>query len=148
MDTQKRKNIIYILFVLAVIYGLYNLMIGFDKKSAELAPASQVQPVSQTVLPANTIDIEKYSALSWGRDPFYRAKGNRPVVTTDEEQIDWVLNGILYDHKAPTAVINKKIVGIGDKINGARIIKITKTKVVLKTDNSDILTLHIAKEKS
>lgn len=147
MDTQKRKNIIYILFVLAVIYGLYNLMIGFDKKSAELAPASQVQPVSQTVMPANTIDIEKYSALSWGRNPFYRAKENRPVVT-DKEQIDWVLNGILYDNKAPTAVINKKIVGIGDKINGARIIKITKTKVVLKTDNSDILTLQITKEKS
>ncbi len=147
MDTQKRKNIIYILFVLAVIYGLYNLIIGFDKKSAQLAPASQVLAVSQTVMPANTIDIEKYSTLSWGRDPFYRAKGKKPVVT-GKEQIDWILNGILYDIKAPTAVINKKIVGIGDKINGAMIIEITKTKVVLKTDNSDIFTLQIMKEKS
>ncbi|RKX21892.1 MAG: hypothetical protein DRP51_03395 [Candidatus Zixiibacteriota bacterium] len=147
MDTRKRKNIIYILFVLAVCYGLYNLMIGFDKKSAELAPASHLQPVPRTVMPANTIDIEKYSALGWGRDPFYRAKGKRPVVTY-EEQIEWVLNGILYDKKAPTAVINKKIVGIGDKIDGATIIEITKTRVVLEIDNSEIITLQITKEIS
>jgi len=147
MDTKTRKNIVYTLFVLAVIYGLYNLKISFDNKSTELAPASQEQPTTQVILPVKTIDIEKYSSLNWGRDPFYRAKGKNPVVSV-KKQMDWILNGILYDKKTPTAVINKKIVGIGDKINGAMIIDITKTKVILEKENSDIFTLQITKEKS
>lgn len=146
MDARKRKNIVYILFVLAVIYGFYNLKDRFDQKSAEPAPVSQVQP-PQIVRPAKTIDIEEYSTLAWGHDPFYRAKRNRPVASV-EKQIEWILNGILYDKKRPTAVINKKIVGVGDKIKGARIIDITKTKVILKKENSDIFTLHITREKS
>lgn len=148
MDTKTRKNIVYILFVLTVIYGLYNLKNSFDKKSAEIAPPSQEQTTPLSVIPANTIDIEKYSTLAWGNDPFYRAKKGKKPVVTYEEQKEWILNGILYDQKAPTAVINKKIVNIGDKINGAKIIDITKTKVVLTKENSDTFTLQITKDKS
>ena len=148
MNSQKRKKVVYVLFALAVIYGFYNLKDEFSKKSAELAPVSQEQITPQVViLPAKTINIEQYSKLSWGRDPFYRAKGSGPVSSNDE-QTEWILNGILYDKKTSTAVINKKIVRVGDKINGAKVINITKTKVVLKKGNSDIFTLHITKEKS
>ncbi len=148
MEARKRKNIIYILFVLAVIYGFYNLFVGFDKKSAKLAPVSHEQLVPQIVVPAKTIDIEKYSTLNWGRDPFYRAKkGNIPVVS-ENVQINWILNGILFNKQTPSAVINKKIVGIGDKINGAKIIDITKTKVTLEKENSEIFILQITKDKS
>ncbi len=150
MDTKKRKLIVYIVFVLAAIYGFYNLKDNFDKKSTELAPAIQKETIPQTTaIPPNSINIEQYSKLDWGRDPFFKAKGSDPIISnSDNNQTGWILNGILYDKKSPTAVINKKIVKLGDKINGAKIIKITKTKVVLKDDNSDIFSLHINKDKS
>ena len=149
MDAGKRKNIVYVLFGLALIYGLYNLMISFDKESAKLTPAAQNQLPIQVILPAKTIDIEQYSSLNWGRDPFYRPKKGAKVNANNEiVQFDWILNGILFDKHAPTAVINKKIVGVGDKINGAKIITITKTKVTLKKEDSDIFTLQIYKDKS
>ncbi len=148
METGKRKKIVYTLFALAVIFGFYNLYIGFDKNNAKLAPVSQQQLAPQIVMPAKTIDIEQYSTLNWGRDPFYWAKkGNIPVVS-DKVQIGWILNGILFNKQTPSAVINKKIVSIGDKINGAKIIDISKTEVTLEKEDSEIFTLQITKDKS
>ncbi len=150
MDAKKRKTIVYILFGLALIYGFYNLESGFDKKAAKLAhaPAPASEPAAPVLIPAKTINIEQYSTLSWGRDPFYRAKRNAPAAAAKKKQIEWILGGIMYDANSPTAVVNKKIVAVGDKINGAIIIDISKTKVVLKKGNSDIVTLKIKKEKS
>lgn len=143
MNTKTRKYIVYVAFVLALIYGFYNLKDSFDKKNTVLAPAPVVQTVPQVIIPAKSIDIEKYETLNWGRDPFYRAKkGGRPVIV-EKAKPDWILNGILFNKNAPSAVINKKIVGIGDKINGAKIIEITKSKVVLKKENDDTFILKI-----
>ena len=148
MEARKRKNIVYILFVLAAIFGFYNLYNNFETKSAKQVPVSQQPQIPQIVMPAKTIDIEHYLTLNWGRDPFYLAKKGASSIVSDEVQNGWILNGILFNKETPSAVINKKIVGVGSEINGAKIIDITKTKVTMEKENSEIFTLQITKDKS
>jgi len=149
MDAKRRQKVIYLLFGLAVIYGFYNLFTDFGRKNQVSVPSAQEQSAHIIAQTVNTIDVEKYLSLEWGRDPFYRPKAAGAVAVAVQNQPEvWILSGILYDQKTPTAIINRKIVGIGDKIDGARIVSITRSEVVIRPDNSSLRTLIIKKEKS
>lgn len=45
------------------------------------------------------------------------------------------LNGIVWDEKSPSALINSKVVGVGDEIDGHRVVEIEKEKVIVIKDN-------------
>ena len=62
------------------------------------------------------------------RDPFV------PLAGLEEgPKLAWLsLEGILWDPKFPMAIINDKIIGKGDKIEGAEVIEIEKDRVVLR----------------
>ena len=55
---------------------------------------------------------------------------------------DFVLNGIMYLNDGPQAVINGSRVTEGDKVNGAKVVKINKNNVVLNFDDFEI-TLNL-----
>jgi hypothetical protein len=42
------------------------------------------------------------------------------------------LSGIFYDEKKPLAIINDKVAGVGDMVDGKIIIQITQDEVILK----------------
>ncbi|MEW5924378.1 MAG: hypothetical protein AB1746_10355, partial [Candidatus Zixiibacteriota bacterium] len=109
-------------------------------------PVAKIESARTEIKPEN-IDIEKYTALEWGRDPFYHGQEQaKPHVATANSPV-WTLGGILYDINSPSAIINKKIVRDGDIINGARVVQIEKESVILDKDGLQF-TLTIAKEKS
>ena len=54
----------------------------------------------------------------------------------------FTLNGIIYDVKAPTALINGTLVKVGDTIEGAKVKKITKVDVELEYQES-VIVLNI-----
>ena len=147
MDSKLRQKIIYVLFGLAIIYGGYNFLSDHAKKKIAPPPATAEQSSAQLTPPAKSIDVNKYSLMDWGRDPFYRHKASEQVIIKGKPG-NWVLNGILYDPSAPTAIINKQIVRPGDKIGRATVEEITKSKVIIKIDDTEYRTLEISKEKS
>ncbi len=51
---------------------------------------------------------------------------------------DMLLTGVFHSADSPKAVINNTIVGIGDEVNGAKVIKITETEVILTRDGKKI----------
>ena len=55
-----------------------------------------------------------------------------------KEQIEYQLQGIIYDLENPIALINGKKVGIGDNIEGARLIDISDDGVELETKEGRI----------
>ncbi|UCD17664.1 MAG: hypothetical protein JSV44_01825 [Candidatus Zixiibacteriota bacterium] len=147
MDPKKRQTIIGILFVGAVIYGLLEFTRETKPPSSPAPQPLAAMPAAERGTPSHrTIDIEEYSGLQWGRDPFYRGINNSPA-RPKPETVKWTLNGILYDENTPSAMINHQIVKPGDIIDGAEVIEIGKQGVILYKNGSRFW-LHITKDKS
>jgi len=68
----------------------------------------------------------------WGRNPFSisGARIMRLGVLT--------INGVLWDKKNPLAIINERIVKIGDKIDGNTVVGIEQDRVILNDGSKDI----------
>ena len=65
------------------------------------------------------------------------------VPPLDKKENKYKLEGIMFDNRKPVALINKKILTVGDKIEDAEILNIYPDKVELKTqDGIEYLTLE------
>lgn len=81
------------------------------------------------------------------RDPFLPSRNPKRQIKTVEPPkptINLTVNGILWDDKTPTAIINSKVVGIGDIIFGKAIVDIEKDRVMVMEDGA-IQTLYFKK---
>jgi hypothetical protein len=153
MDAKKRQVIIYVMFGLAIIWGIYSFKGNTEK--ALSPPPKPVERIQSPVPRSNSaaIDIEKYSSLEWGRDPFYRPRRAPEARVTSRGKSArsveprWILGGILYNERNPSAVINRTIVSGGDDIDGARVVKIDKNEVTLEKGGL-LFTLTLAKDQS
>ena len=57
-----------------------------------------------------------------------------------------VLEGIVWDEERPLAVINDRVVGVGDTVRQSRIAKITQTEVFLE-DGEETFSLRLGKRE-
>lgn len=147
MDTKKRQKIVYAVAAITVIWGAYNILGDSDKKAEhQPEPLNTIEKVASAKKPAESFDIDEYTKLTWGHDPFYRSVNKKAKPTDKSKPMPrWILGGILWNDKNPSAVINKKIVRHGDIVNGAKVVKINKTKVALQKDSTEF-TLTIKKD--
>ena len=60
----------------------------------------------------------------WGRDPFV------PIV--GERFVSMKLTAIIYNDKKPAAIVNNKIIYVGDSVDGQKVVDITKQYVILR----------------
>ena len=70
---------------------------------------------------------KKAAAVPWGRDPFVALTGDgfgRPA--------NLKLTAIIYNNKKPSAIVNNKIIYVGDSVDGQKVIDITKQYVILR----------------
>lgn len=101
--------------------------------------------VSSVLLCALCVSIfaEEFTYDSHGKkDPF-----SPPVISAVEKAGTEVLagvrlEGIIWDEKKPIAVINDKVVGIGDEISGAKIIDIRQNEVIFDV-NGQMVTVKL-----
>lgn len=70
---------------------------------------------------------KKAAVVPWGRDPFVALTGKRAGGT-----VDLKLTAIIYNNRKPSAIVNNKIIYIGDSIDGQKVIDITKQYVILR----------------
>lgn len=96
-----------------------------------------------------SLNAEDFVYDSHGKkDPF-----SPPVIgvveTTDKEQLAGVkLEGIIWDEENPIAVINDKVVSIGDEVAGAKIVGMTRNEVTFEVDGQQVeLKLRIIEEE-
>jgi hypothetical protein len=68
----------------------------------------------------------------WGRNPF--SISGAPIRRFG----GLTINGILWDKKNPLAIINERIVKIGDKIDGNTVVGIEQDRVILNDGSKDI----------
>lgn len=148
MKPDTRKLVIYSLFVAAAICGLFSLRNRPDKPIAAVPISPAESEAAPAVHPSKQIDIEKYSSMGWGRDPFVCNSNEVVDTTTASASVPtWILGGILYDDLNPAAIINGRVVRAGESIKGALILKIEKNKVTLE-NNGGRFFLNLTKDKS
>jgi len=89
--------------------------------------------------------VEKKKPLV--RDPFLDSKKSQLSTSAilKKPVLDLKVSGILLDQNIPTAIINSKVVKIGDVISGKTIVDIEKETVILMEDG-DLYILELRKK--
>ena len=122
-----------------------NLTNGVTKKPAPITPTPAVQVVTQTV----TVQVASHAvaqatnSIPTTRTPAPRAFSPPPVVASQPVQPvpsaptvgpfpKLTLKGIIYNLTSPQVLINGSYLTLGEEIEGARIIKIERTRVTVK----------------
>ncbi len=141
MDKKQQKQIV-IIGVLGVVLLLaaMSTLGGKKKKGAAAVPSTPSFNISDMHL----IDLDEEKSkppeqelavsTEWIRDPFgfdELARMEAEQMIEEEEQIEIILNGIIWDESAPLAMVNGELYPKGADISGFEIIEITEESVVL-----------------
>lgn len=118
---DKKKVILVILTVVTIFVWGKGLYTGSRNKGRLVIAKDEALPL---------IDFQKRQKSrtayeAWGRNPFMVASG------PTSEAFGLKLGGITYDAKYRCALINDKIIHVGESIGGYRVLSIDKEKVVV-----------------
>ena len=75
----------------------------------------------------------------WKGSPFLAERGVRKPTETGETasgQESFVLKGILWDPKSPSAIVNDRVVSPGERLGRWHVVEIQKDKVILSDGSS------------
>ena len=149
MDLTKPPEKILVFSVAGVVLLLWVLVWLFGPKPEKVQPDVQ-PPVSLLALqkkptPQEKERVEDQIPRTWGRDPFtspyMRAAEEsrpeetaRPKVQSPEQRPSYKVSTVLISGTSRLAVINNRVYGVGDQINGEKIARITLDHVVLTGD--------------
>ena len=132
-----KKNTIEIIItsilVVVLLFAVSNILNRGKKSSAKkestgVITAEKKQPEIE-VTSAKTAfkDLEdRAKELKWDRDPFTHNLTHSAVVTEELR-----LEGIVWDNQSPKAMINDKIIGVGEKVGNYTVLEITPGSVTL-----------------
>ena len=132
MDPKRQKIILAALGV--VLVGVWGSV--FLGRPARRGGFSGTPPA---VSPPAALPAKGAAASSgeegWGENPFRGDRAGRtvsaPAVTLPGSPEGYILNGILWDETAPSAVVNGRLVAVGDELDGWKVAEIRKDRVVL-----------------
>ncbi|MBI3609793.1 MAG: hypothetical protein HY204_03715 [Nitrospirae bacterium] len=91
---------------------------------------------AQSLSEINTQWLERQEkARAWGRDPF--ALPSRTTGAATETDGEFHLSAIIYRSGRGVAIINNKILRMGDMIGGRRVAEIREDRVVLQSPSGE-----------
>lgn len=128
MENKKLILLITLIFlaVLSLLYGIFTpsrVKRELSSKSDALAPESP-RPFQSSISQERPSRRSDYT--SWGRNPFLPKEVQ---VSVTGRRL--VLDGIAWDRKSPRAVVNDRIVAVGDEVGGSTVVEIRKDRVIL-----------------
>jgi len=136
MDKRKRDLLIAGVLVLIFVASLLKNVI-LPAKPKVSAPAEAPPPAATTDLAFlagarnNKALFEKQRAVwsaEWSRDPFLLPAAGEEG---SSRLADLKLSGIVWDEREPFAMVNEKVVKVGDMLGGYTVIEIKQSSVVL-----------------
>ncbi len=126
---QDKKLILLVaLTVLAVGSFIYGIVTPskYKRTTASVQTVSPENSVSLKNLYFGEREKKRSEYVVWSRNPFsIKASPTSTVVSS------LILNGISWEEKSPRAVINNRILRVGDQVNGNKVVKIERNFVVL-----------------
>jgi hypothetical protein len=145
MTERRRKQIVYSVFAIAVTWAIFNLPHQKNKPFESQSPqVSESTPVIATATPESSMRSRPALPEQWGRDPFARGSG-RATSAPSQAAPSFRVAAVSVGGGKAMAVINGKMMGQGDAIQGWRVTTISKAGVVLESNGRKI-TLIIGGE--
>ncbi|MCI0329732.1 MAG: general secretion pathway protein GspB [candidate division Zixibacteria bacterium] len=147
MDEARRRRVLYWVLVFAILFGFLNLKsimsIGKKRTIADLDPSLASTPVAAGAPAAPdsfayehlTPEKQARLTLGFGRNPFYRGQEKAPV-SAGPTRPEFSVSAISLRGSSAFAVINGRVVQVGDWLEGFRVHAITEGRVVLSRDGT------------
>ena len=139
MKIDLKRFIIYITLVLSVLYFSLKISWAVPLSYQEAQALKDAEQKASTVIDINLPHVE-YNATQL-RDPFAPEPVEEPQNETKENVTNIILpptplpyldvQGIVWGAELPQAIINNKVVRIGDQIDGVRIVNIGKEGITV-----------------
>jgi hypothetical protein len=155
--SRNEKIVLVIVFIILIFIGNYyfNNWIAALKSNnsviVTLAPPVTLKLPEPIIIkpenPAEPVVLESEPEPPKMRDPFLSSKNSVQVKTAavSKTLVELKLSGILWDEKIPSAIINSKIVKIGDLIEGKTVVDIEKNRVLVMEEGK-ILVIELSKQ--
>ncbi len=146
---NKRTLILLAVTILAALVLGYNLLFSQKgprrvKKSTKVptvaevlaaAPTPSTSPAVPAGTPTRRLAPPPPPEQPWGRDPFKIAEGRLPESQKGPDHFsNFHITGLVWGPQGYQALINDQVVRVGDVVDGARIVSITKYGVELAKD--------------
>jgi hypothetical protein len=139
MDKKRLEIIVTGILILVLVFSWLNSFKVLKKKvsqkaSIRTASAQQAAASRTALMPAATREVPGASDkdAEWGRDPF-----SGKVYSAQGQPMKFKLTGILWDAQEPQAIVNGKIVELGDLLGNYLVVKIGKDTVTLNDGSKD-----------
>lgn len=142
MEKKQIEIGITVTLVIVFIFALFNSIRAVGKKTKAKPAAAAVTvkniPISQQSAGKSAKIIPLVSGqyieeAEWGRDPF-----SGRMYSSEKKASALRLIGIIWDEKEPLAMINERILKVGDMIQGKQIIRINSDSIVVDDGSKEI----------
>jgi hypothetical protein len=100
--------------------------------AAATPPAPVIAPPEETPMP---LEVEPKRAAKTSATPSARTAKPRA------DSSGYVLHGIIWDDSQPMAMVNHKAVKRGDRVDGAEVVEVRRSMVILEVDGAEIQLL-------
>jgi len=137
---MNKKKIELIITAFLVVFLIFFLLNGIKKGKERKSPKVSKRKVESFNLPVkNSFDPldNKFNQMEWIRDPFKIA-----VVTLSRAGHSGHLKGIIWDALQPVAIFGDRLLEVGDRIKGFKILEIKNESVIL-SDGKTIFGLEM-----
>lgn len=149
MEITKSQKRMFIILGLVIMYFIYDIISDWDTYagfySGEKAVVKQTVNKNQIKTDQNlNKEQDKQYLEKWGRNPFYKKTEKKKAVRIFKKTktINLRLHAVSMKDNNSVALINDKIVKIGDMISGYTLKKINKKQVIL-SDGQKTITLKL-----
>lgn len=153
---QKRKRIVYVIFVLAVIWGLYNQ--PWKRPERNAAPVESTTPAEATAQVATTTGtravvrtVDDEAAPDWTVDPFRPIATEEAVVVNEPERHHITppeLQGTMTVGARQLCVLDGRVHRVGDQIGTWKVTRIDAGQVTLIGSAGETVKLSTRKTDS
>jgi hypothetical protein len=133
MNERRRIILLGILVIVAAYWAYFTINRRAEQREKQAQLMSETAPPpaqAATIQDPDSSAIAELTILPWGKDPFYH-NYSPPKKKSVQRDVHLRLLGILHNDQSPQALINGRIVSVGERIEGYTVIRITKKYVEL-----------------
>ncbi len=148
MEKEKREKLILLMLLPILIFGLAFRVMGKANKKKETAPETApiaTEQVQEGINPPEIVHKTVEYTGSGSMDPFknkfsmfiasFTPKINNLAAEEVMRQFDASglnIKGLIWNSDRPQALINDKVISIGDEVNGAKLLSVNRDGIKLQ----------------
>lgn len=147
MSRDKRKHILYAVFIVAVLWGLYSRPWEEREPKSSLSRPPEPAAAATVATVASPTDktVVRPVRSEWTTDPFRSSSTRDPAEELNDENaslLQPILQGTMTVRGAELCVLDGQVYAAGDRHGPWRITRIKKGEVTLLGAHQESLTLH------